>query len=65
MATKTNVTPLFDNVLIKPVQSEPKSVGGIYLPENVKEKPQLFPLVLTQPKQLHCKKVSEIAFRLM
>lgn len=42
MATKTtNIKPLFDNVLIKPVQSEPKSTGGIYLPENVKEKPQM------------------------
>lgn len=42
MATKTNaIKPLFDNVLIKPVQSEPKSAGGIYLPENVKEKPQM------------------------
>lgn len=41
MAKQTNITPLFDNVLIKPVQQEPKSAGGIYLPENVKEKPQM------------------------
>lgn len=46
MATKTNsIKPLFDNVLIKPVQSEPKSAGGIYLPENVKEKPQMGEIV--------------------
>lgn len=45
MASKTNFKPLFDNVLIKPVQSEPKSAGGIYLPENVKEKPQMGEIV--------------------
>jgi chaperonin GroES len=45
MASKTNIKPLFDNVLIKPVQSEPKSAGGIYLPENVKEKPQMGEIV--------------------
>lgn len=41
MATKTTIKPLFDNVLIKPVQAETKTAGGIYLPENVKEKPQI------------------------
>jgi chaperonin GroES len=43
MASKINITPLFDNVLVKPVKAEPKSAGGIYLPENVqdKEKPQV------------------------
>ena len=45
MATKTNIKPLFDNVLIKPVQAEPKSAGGIYLPQNVKEKPQVGEIV--------------------
>jgi chaperonin GroES len=44
--TKTNtdntlkIKPLFDNVLVKPVKAEEKSAGGIYLPENAKEKPQ-------------------------
>ena len=41
MATKTNIKPLFDNILVKPVQADVKSAGGIYLPENVKEKPQI------------------------
>lgn len=41
MATKTNIKPLFDNVLIKPLQAESKSAGGIYLPETAKEKPQI------------------------
>jgi len=41
MTTKLNITPLFDNVLIKPLKAEEKTVGGIYLPENIKEKPQI------------------------
>jgi chaperonin GroES len=42
MAAKSpKITPLFDNVLIKPLQAEPKTASGIYLPENVKEKPQI------------------------
>jgi chaperonin GroES len=46
MATKTNtseqkIKPLFDNVLVRPLKAETKSSGGIYLPESVKEKPQI------------------------
>lgn len=41
MTSKLNITPLFDNVLVKPLEADKKTVGGIYLPENVKEKPQV------------------------
>lgn len=41
MATKMNIKPLFDNLLIKPVKAEEKSAGGIILPETAKEKPQI------------------------
>jgi chaperonin GroES len=41
MATKTNIRPLFDNVLVKPLKAETKTSGGIYLPESAKEKPQI------------------------
>lgn len=40
MTSKLDITPLFDNVLIKPLKAEEKTSGGIYLPENAKEKPQ-------------------------
>jgi len=40
MAKKTNIKPLFDNVLIKPLEAEQKTAGGILLPDTVKEKPQ-------------------------
>lgn len=41
MTNKSDITPLFDNVLVKPLAAETKSAGGIYLPESVKEKPQI------------------------
>jgi chaperonin GroES len=37
----STVTPLGDRVFIKVSASEEKTAGGIYLPDNAKEKPQL------------------------
>ena len=53
--TKTDIQPLFDNVLIKPLQAEIKSAGGIYLPENVKEKPQIGEVMAVGPGKVHPK----------
>ena len=36
----SNIKPLFNNVLIKPLEAEGKTAGGIFLPETAKEKPQ-------------------------
>lgn len=41
MATKTTIKPLFDNVLVKPLEAEERTQSGIYLPETAKEKPQI------------------------
>ena len=47
MAKKTGttsnlkITPLFDNVLIKPLEAETTTPGGIILPDSAKEKPQI------------------------
>ena len=38
---RTNIKPLFDNVLIKPLEAESKTVSGIILPDSAKEKPQM------------------------
>lgn len=38
---KTNIKPLFGNVLIKPLEAETKTAGGILLPDTAKEKPQI------------------------
>jgi len=35
------ITPLFDNVLIKPLEAEEKTASGIILPDSAKEKPQM------------------------
>lgn len=47
MATKatTNITPLFDNVLIKPLEAQEKTASGIILPDTAKEKPQMGEIV--------------------
>lgn len=41
MTTKQTVKPLFDNVLIRPLQQDAVTASGIVLPDSVKEKPQL------------------------
>jgi chaperonin GroES len=38
---KVNIQPLFDNVLVKPLQQEEKLPSGIVLPDSAKEKPQV------------------------
>lgn len=35
------ITPLFDNVLIEPLEAEEKTASGIILPDSAKEKPQM------------------------
>lgn len=37
---KNNIKPLFDYVLIKPLEGEDKTPSGILLPDSAKEKPQ-------------------------
>lgn len=39
--SKFNIKPLFDNVLIKPIEAEEKTASGIILPDTAKEKPQI------------------------
>ena len=40
-STSTSIKPLFDNVLIKPLEAEEKTASGIILPDTAKEKPQM------------------------
>jgi chaperonin GroES len=35
------IKPLFDNVLVKPLEAETKTPSGIVLPDSAKEKPQI------------------------
>ena len=41
MVKKLNIKPLFDNVLVKPLEAEAKTASGIILPDRAKEKPQI------------------------
>ena len=40
-----HIKPLFDNILIKPLEAEKKTVSGIILPDTAKEKPQMGEIV--------------------
>jgi chaperonin GroES len=41
MLTAKSIKPLFDQVLVKPLEEETKTPSGILLPETAKEKPQM------------------------
>lgn len=34
------IKPLFDKIVVKAVESEEKTAGGLFLPDSAKEKPQ-------------------------
>jgi len=46
------VKPLDDRVLVKPLESEEKTPGGIVLPDTAKEKPQRGKIVAAGPGKL-------------
>jgi chaperonin GroES len=47
--SKTDLKPLFDNVLVKPLQAEERTAGGIILPDSAKEKPQIGEVMAVGP----------------
>jgi len=52
--TKSNIKPLFDYVLVKPVKSEEVLPSGIVLPDSAKEKPQVGEIMAVGPGQSCC-----------
>lgn len=48
-ADKTKYTPLFDNVLVRPLEPEQTTASGIVLPDTVKEKPQVGEVMAVGP----------------
>lgn len=46
---KQTITPLFDNVLIKPLEAETTLPSGIVLPDSAKEKPQIGEVMAVGP----------------
>ena len=49
MINKNNVKPLFDYVLVRPLEMETKTPSGIVLPDSAKEKPQMGEIVAVGP----------------
>jgi chaperonin GroES len=52
---KMNIKPLFDNVLVKPLEAEEKTASGIILPDTAKEKPQIGQVMAVGPGSLNDK----------
>lgn len=47
-----NIKPLFDNVLIRPLEAETKTASGIILPDSAKEKPQIGIIMAVGPGKM-------------
>ena len=48
-ADKNRIKPLFDNVLVRPLEAETKTASGILLPDSAKEKPQMGEVMAVGP----------------
>jgi chaperonin GroES len=44
-----NVKPLADRIIIRPLEAEQKTAGGIIIPDNAKEKPQKGEVIAVGP----------------
>lgn len=67
---KLNIQPLFDNVLVKPLEAEEKLPSGIILPDSAKEKPQMGEVMAVGPgatdeKGNHIKMVVKVGQKVM
>src|SRR5579871_2470820 len=51
-ATKVNIQPLGDRVVIKPANKEEVSAAGVILPDTAKEKPQKGTIVAVGPGKI-------------
>lgn len=47
-----NIQPLFDRVLVKRLETEEKTAGGIFIPDTAKEKPVLGEVVAVGPGRM-------------
>jgi chaperonin GroES len=50
--TDPKIKPLFDNVLIKPLEAQERTASGIILPDSAKEKPQIGVVMATGPGKM-------------
>jgi chaperonin GroES len=47
-----NVKPMEDRILLKPMEAEQKTAGGIIIPDNAKEKPQKGEVIAVGPGKI-------------
>lgn len=52
MVTKVQLVPLGERIVIKPMEQEQQTKGGIYLPDTAKEKPQEGEVVAVGPGRM-------------
>jgi chaperonin GroES len=52
---KNTIQPLFDNVLIKPLEAELRTASGIILPETAQQKPQTGEVIAVGPGRVTIK----------
>jgi chaperonin GroES len=57
---KNNIKPLFDNILIRPLEAEDRTSSGIILPDSAKEKPQIGEIVAVGPGKVTPKGEKEL-----
>jgi chaperonin GroES len=55
MAVKNTLKPLFDNVLIRPLEAEAKTASGIILPDSAQEKPTMGLIIAVGPGRVTIK----------
>lgn len=59
-----NIQPLADRIIVKPLEAEEKTKGGIVLPDTAKEKPQEGEVIaIGQGKKLDDGKVQELELK--
>ncbi len=51
-ASKTTIKPLDDRIVVTRTEAQSKTAGGIFLPENAKEKPQEGKILAVGPGKL-------------
>ena len=52
---KNKIKPLFDNVLVRPLEAELKTASGIILPETAQQKPQTGEVIAVGPGRVTIK----------
>jgi chaperonin GroES len=53
LVTKVQLVPLGERIVIKPIEQEQQTKGGIYLPDTAKEKPQEGEVVAVGPGRMN------------